>query len=122
MNKASDWSIGAQSCARQIVHKAWEDILCGKFQMPAQKEMEQILKNFIDYDFDEYEVMKKVKGKQPNWDEQEINHQVYKVKAKHDREYQDNLNKATSGAINEIENLLSSLNDTIRAWKIKNLG
>jgi len=122
MNKISDWSIGAKTCAQQIVHEAFDDILCGKFNMPTQKDMEKVLKSFIDYEFDEYEVAKKVIAKHPNWDEQQIQDQVYRVKMRHDKEYRENLNQATFEAITEIENLLSSLNNSIRRWKIKNLG
>jgi len=122
MNKVSDWSIGAKSCAQQIVHEALDDILCGRFNMPTQKDMENVLEAFIDYEFDEYEVAKKAIAKHPNWDQEQINDQVYRVKMRHDKEYRENLNQATLEAFTEIENLLSSLNDCIRAWKIKNLG
>jgi hypothetical protein len=122
VNKVSDWSIGAKSCAQQIFHEAFDNILCGKFNMPTQKDLENTLKAFIDYEFDEYEVAKKIIAKHPNWDDEQIDDEIYRVKMRYDKEYRDNLNKATLEAIAEIENLLTSLNDSIRAWKIKNLG
>ncbi len=114
-------SADVKICARQIVHEAFSDILCGNFKMPTQKEMEHLLKDYIDYDFDEYQKKKKVIAKHPSWDDEQVNDEVHKVKRRHDKEYRENLMQATSEAIAEIENLLSSLSDAIKAWKIKNL-
>ena len=89
--------------------------------MPAQKEMEHLLKDYIDYDFDEYQKNKKVIAKHPSWDDEQVNGEVYRLKLRYDKEYRENLMQATSEAIAEIENLLSSLSYAIKAWKIKNL-
>jgi hypothetical protein len=121
MKKLVAYSASAKNCARQIVHEAFDDILSGKFNIPSQKKMEKTLKILIDYDFDEYQKKKKVKAKNPSWDNRQVNDEVYKLKMRHDKEYQDNLRQAASEAITQIENLLSSLNDAIKAWKIKNL-
>jgi hypothetical protein len=121
MKKLVTYSAGAKNCARQIVHEAFNDILSEKFIIPSQKKMENILKDFIDYDFDEYQKNKKVKAKNPSWEDEQVNDEVYKLKMRHDKEYQGNLRQAASQAISEIENLLRSFNDAIKAWKIKNL-
>ena len=121
MSKVLVCSTGAKSCARQIVLEAFNDILCGKFIIPSQKEMENVLKDFIDYDFDEYQKKRKTIAKHLSWNDDQVTDEVYRLKRRHDKEYSENLMQAASEAIVEIENLLSSLSDTIRAWKIKNL-
>jgi len=122
MNKVLVSLTGAKTCAGQIVHEAFNEILCGKFNIPSQKEMERILKDFIDYDFNEYQKKKKIIAKNPSWDDDQVNDEVYRLKLRYDKEYRENLMQAASEAVAEIENLISSLSDTIKAWKIKNLG
>jgi hypothetical protein len=121
MKKPVTYSIDAKTCARQIVHEAFTDALCGRFIIPSQKKMEHILNDFIDYDFDEYQNKRKIIAKNPSWDDEQVKDEVYSLKMRYDEEYRQNLMRATSEAITEIENLLSSLNDAIKAWKIKNL-
>jgi len=115
------YSADAKRCARQIVTGAFNEILCGKFHKPTLKEMEQSLKQNIDYIFDEHQEMTKVIAKHPGWDEERVKGEAYKNKMKYDNEYRNNLKQAASDAITEIENLISSLNATIKYWKIKNL-
>ena len=57
--------------------------------------MENFLKDFIDYEFDEYEVAKKVVAKHSNWDKVQIDGEIYRIKMRNDKEYQDNLKQAT---------------------------
>jgi hypothetical protein len=121
MKKLVAYSASAKNCARQIVNEAFNDALCGNFIIPSQKEMENILKDFIDYDFDEYQNKRKIIAKNPSWDDEQVNNEVYSLKMRYDEEYRQNLRQAASEAIDEIENLLSSLNDAIKAWKIRNL-
>ena len=83
--------------------------------------MENLVKDFIDDDFDEYQTKKKIKAKHPSWSKDRVNDEVYKLKMKYDIEYQSNIKQAASEAITEIENLIRSLNEAIKAWKIKNL-
>ena len=52
----------AKACSKQIVQSSFADILSGIFSIPTQKEMEQSLKSFIEYDFDEHQTMSKVIG------------------------------------------------------------
>ena len=121
MNKLVACSADAKRCAKQIVTGAFNEILYGNFQIPTQKEMEQSLENFIDDNFDEYQEMSRILAKHPGWDRERVNSEVYKKKMKFDKEYRNNLKQAASEAITEIENLISSFNDTVKAWKIKNL-
>jgi hypothetical protein len=121
MNKLVACSADAKRCAKQIITGAFNEIQCGNFRIPTQKEMEKSLENFIDYNFDEYQVRSKIIAKHPGWDKERVKSEVYKTKMKFDKEYRNNLKHAVSEAITEIENLISSLNDTIKTWKIKNL-
>jgi len=121
MKKLVTYSTAAKNCSRQIVLEAFNDALCGKFIIPSQKEMEHILKDFIDYNFNEYRNKRKIIAKHPTWDDEQVNDEVYSLKMRYDEEYRQNLRQAAAEAINEIENLLSSLNDAVKAWKIKNL-
>jgi hypothetical protein len=121
MNKLVACSTDAKRCAKQIVTDAFDVILCGKFKIPSLDEMQRVVEGFIDYTFDEHQVMSKIVAKHPGWDEERIRSEVYKEKMKYDKEYRYNLKQAASEAITGIENLISSLNDTIKAWKIKNL-
>ena len=121
MNKLVAYSENAKRYAKQIVTSSFTKILCGDFQIPTQKEMEHSLENFIDYNFDEYQAVSRIMAKHPGWDEERVKDEVYKNKMKLEKEYRNNLKHAASMAITEIENLISSLNDTVKAWKIKKL-
>ena len=120
-NKLVACSTDAKRCAKQIVTGVFNDILCGRFQIPSFEEMQQSIEGLIDYTFDEHQVMAKVIVKHPGWDNERVKGEVYKKKMKFEKEYRNNIKHAATEAITEIENLTSSLNDTIRAWKIKNL-
>ena len=122
MNKLVACSADAKRCAKQIVTEAFTQILCGDFRIPTQTDMERSLKNIIDNNFDEYQVRSRIKAKHPGWDRERLKSEVDKTKMKFDKVYQGNLRQAASEAITEIEGLISSLNDAIKAWKIKNLG
>ena len=121
MNKLVACSADVRFCARQIVHEAFRDILCGNFSIPSQKELEHILKDHIDYNFDEYQRKKKLVVKHPSWGNEQVNDEVYRLKLRYDKEYRANLMQAASEAMAEIERLISKLSTDIKAWKIKNL-
>jgi len=121
MNKLVAYSADAKKCARKIVHEAFRDILCGNFTIPPQKMMEHILKDYIDYDFDEYRRKKIIIVKHPSWDNEQVNDEVYRLKLRYDKEYRTNLMQAAYETVTEIESLLSRLSATLKTWKIKNL-
>jgi len=83
MNKVLICLPSAKNCARQIVKEAFNDIICGNFIIPSQREMEPILKDFIDYDFDEYKMKKKIMVKQPSWGKDQINADVHRLKVRY---------------------------------------
>ena len=111
----------AKSCAKQIVQSSFDEILCGTFRVPTQEEMERSLKGLIVHDFDEYQTRTKVVASHPGWSNERVTNGVYRKRMRYDNEYQTNLSQAATEAISEIEQLIGSLNDTIRAWKRKNL-
>ena len=121
MNKLLACSTGAINCAKQIVREAFNDILCGKFNVPSHKEMEDLLKDYIDYDFDEYQQEKKVIAQHPSWDDDHVKDEIHRLKERSDKEYQGNLRQAASETIAEIESLIASLKYAIKTWRIKNL-
>ena len=121
MKKLVAYSVDAKRCAQQIVHEAFDEILCGNFNVPSINQMEDFLKDIIDYSYDEYEETKKLSARYPSWTEDQINEALYSHKMRYDREHHENVRQAAFEAINEIENLLASLNDAIKSWKIKHL-
>ena len=121
MKKLVAYSADVKICAKQIVREAFRDILCGNFTIPSQKELEHILKDHIDYDFDEYQRKKQLEVKHPSWGNEQVDDEVYRLKLRYDKEYRGNLMQAAAEATTEIENLLSRLSADIKAWKIKNL-
>jgi len=111
----------AQTCARQIVQANFDDILLGTFRTPTYEEMERSLKDFIDDDFDEYKIKTKIIASHPSWSDDQVRNGIDRKRMRHENEYQANLRQAAAEAISEIEKLVGSLNDVIRAWKITNL-
>ena len=115
------YSADAKKCAQQIVLEAFNDILCGDFDIPSQGQMENFLKDVIEYSFDEYKVKNEIRSSHKYWEKEQVNNEVYRLKMKSEKKYRDDLIQAASEAITEIESLISSLNENIKKWKIKNL-
>ena len=108
-------------CAQQIVKESFRDIISGDFQVPTEREIEKYLTDFIEYAFDEYRATKKVTGAHPGWNEEMITAEVDRIKRRSDKEYRSNIISAANQTVQEIENLIKSLDDTIRRWKIIHL-
>jgi len=121
LKRQATYSVYAKRCAQRIVHEAFDEILCGDYKMLSHRQMEKHLEHLVDYPFDEYEFMKRIIIKNPTWDEKQVSDELYRIKLRYNREYQENLRQAAAEAIEEIENLSKSLHDTIKAWKIKNI-
>ncbi len=115
------YSLDVKRCAQQMVKESFNDIIRGNFKIPSEKEMEGYLKKFIDYAFDEYQTTKKVIASHPEWNEEMVATEVERLKMRYDKEYHTNLISAANQTIEEIENLIKNLDDTIKKWKIKNL-
>ena len=115
------YSSDVKKCAQQIVKESFADILIGEFQVPSQDQIEFYLFQNIDYAFDEYQVKKKIQRSHLQWSEDRINDELEKQKRRYEAEFRNNLKVAAQNAVNEVENLVGSLKDAIKTWKIKNL-
>ncbi len=115
------YALDIKRCAQQLVKESFVDIICGNFKVPSEKEIKNHLKEFIDYTFDDYQVTKKVIGSHPGWSPEMVTNEVERLKRRYDKEYHSNMVMAVNRTVEEIENLLRSLEDTIKKWKIKNL-
>lgn len=121
MKQLIAYSADIKHCAKQVVHEALDEILKGNFSVPTFDEIEAFLRDVVVHSFDDYRERKKVASKHPSWDDDQVRDEVLRLKVRYDKEYHGNLRQAASETIVEIENLISSLNDAIKAWKIKNL-
>lgn len=111
----------AKLYAKQIIKVSFDEVLYGTFKIPSQEEVEQALKNVVDYRFNEYRVRLRIKAKNLGWNKDRIDAEVDKIKFNHDNECLSNLRQAAAQGVTEIENLITDLQDTIKTWKIKNL-
>ena len=115
------YSSDAKKCAQQIVKESFADILIGEFQIPSQIQMESYLLENIDYSFDEYQTAKKIQRSHLKWSREQLTTELEMQKRRYEEKFRNNLKVAAQKAVNEVENLVSSLKDTIRAWRTKNL-
>jgi len=115
------YSSDIKKCARQIVKEFINEILIGEFQVPSQEQMESYLLENIDYGFDEYQAEKRIQRSHLQWTEERIVDELDIQKRRYEKEFRNNLKIAAQNAVNEVENLVNGLKDTIKAWKIKNL-
>ncbi|MFC1567243.1 hypothetical protein ACFL3R_00210 [Thermodesulfobacteriota bacterium] len=116
------YSSDVKRCAQQIIKEFFHDILIDEFKMPSQTQMESYLLDSISYGFNEYQTAKKIQRSRPEWSEEQIADELEKQKQRYEKEFNRNLRVAAQNALNELENLISNLKDTIKAWRIKNLG
>ena len=116
------YSSDVKRCAQQIIKEFFHDILIDEFKMPSQTQMESYLLESISYGFNEYQTAKKIQRSRPEWSEEQIADELEKQKQRYEKEFNHNLRVAAQDALNELENLISNLKDTIKAWRIKNLG
>jgi hypothetical protein len=79
------------------------------------------LKGFTDDAFGEYQVTKKVIGSHPGWHGDMVSSAVESLKIRYDKKYHTNLMTAVNQTVEEVENFIRSLDETIKRWKIKNL-
>ena len=116
------YSLEIKRCVQQIIKEFFNEILIDEFKIPSQTQMESYLLETISYGFNEYQTAKKIQRSRPEWSEEQIAEELEKQKHRYDKEFNYNLKVAAQNAINELENLIRSLKDTIKVWKIKNLG
>jgi len=115
------YSSDSAVCAQQIVRESFESVLCGTFRIPSLEEMTAILQKNFQHDFDEYKAIQLIKRSHPEWEREKVDSEMEREKEKFENELQVNLQVAALNAIDEIEKLITSLNNSIRQWKIIHL-
>lgn len=108
-------------CARQIVRESFDRILMGTFEIPSLEEMEFILSGNFEHLFDDYKAMQKIGLSHPNWTEAQMLDAVETERRLYENEIRVNLKVAAIETIEEIEDLINSLHQTIKDWKMNNL-
>ena len=115
------YSSDSKACAQQIIRENFESVLCGTFNIPTLDEMMAILQNNFQHHFDEYKAIQSIKRSHPEWDREIVNSEMEREKEKYENELQVNLRVAALNTIDEIEKLITSLNKSIRQWKVISL-
>ena len=110
-----------KACAQQIIKESINRILAGKFDVPTLEEMESILKRNFENLFDEHRAIRSIKALHPSWDKLMISDELYRQRRYHEKKLRDRLRAVSVETINEIENLIASLNEMIKKWKVLNL-
>jgi hypothetical protein len=111
----------AKACARQIVRESLGQILAGTFQIPSHDEMIAILERTFDHAFDNFMARRKIMKSHPSWSREQIDDELEKQEMRFENELQVNLRVAALKTIEEIENLVKSLNEAVTKWKVENL-
>jgi hypothetical protein len=111
----------AKKCARQMVRESLAEILSHTYQTPSQEEMAFILKKDFGHSFDEFMARRQIMKSHVNWSEDQIETEIEMQKRRFENELGVNLRVAALNAIEEIEKLITSLNNAIKKWKIENL-
>jgi hypothetical protein len=111
----------AKKCARQMVRESLERILAGDYQTPSLEEMISILERDFDHSFDEFMTRRKVMKSHVDWSEDQIESEIEMQKRRFENELGVNLRVAALKTIEEIEKLITGLNNAIKKWKIENL-
>ena len=111
----------AKNCARHMVRESLGQILAGTFEIPSYEEMISILERDFEHTFDEFMARRKIMKSHISWDRDQIDDELEKQKIRYENELRVNLRVAALNTIEEIENLVKSLNQAVNKWKIENL-
>ena len=111
----------AKNCARHLVRESLNQILAGTFEIPSFEEMISILERDFDHTFDEFMARRKIMKSHISWSREQVDDELEKQKIRYENELRVNLRVAALNTIEEIENLVKSLNQAITEWKIENL-
>jgi len=112
------YSSDIKKCARQIVKESLNQILADTYQIPSLEEMKLFLEENFDHSFDEYITTQKIKRSHPAWSTEQVVEELERQKRHYENELRVNLRIAALNTIEEIENLIISLNNAIREWKV----
>ena len=80
-----------------------------------------ILERTFDHTFDEFMARRKIMKSHLSWSQQQIDDELENQKIRYENELRVNLKVAALNTIEEIENLVKSLNEAVTKWKIENL-
>ncbi len=97
------------------------EILGATYQIPSLEEMISVLKRDFDHSFDEFMARRKIMRSHLDWSEDQIEAEIEMQKRRFENELGVNLWVTALNTIEEIEKLITSLNNAIRKWKIENL-
>ena len=111
----------AKNCARHMVRESLDQILAGTFEIPSYEEMISILERDFEHTFDEFMARRKIMKSHLSWSREQIDNELEKQKIRFENELRVNLRVAALKTIEEIENLVKSLNQAITKWKVENL-
>ena len=111
----------AKKCARQVVRESLAEILAATYQTPSLEEMDSVLKRDFEHSFDEFMARRKIMKSHIDWSEDQIEGELEMQKRRFENELGVNLRVAALNTIEEIEKLITSLNNAIKKWKIENL-
>jgi hypothetical protein len=111
----------AKTCARQMVRESLNQILAGTFQIPSYDEMISILDRDFEHNFDEYMTRRRIMKSHLTWSNEQVDDELERQKRRYENELRVNLRVAALNTIEEIENLVKSLQEAITRWKIENL-
>jgi hypothetical protein len=112
------YSSDIKQCARQIVKESLNQILAGTYQIPSLEEMKHFLEENFDHSFDDYLTTQKIRRSHPTWSNDLVIDELERQKRHYENELRVNLRIAALNTIEEIENLIISLNNAIREWKV----
>ncbi|MGD9077802.1 MAG: hypothetical protein PVG96_00610 [Desulfobacterales bacterium] len=111
----------AKNCARHLVRESLNQILAGTYEVPSFEEMVSILERDFEHTFDEFMARRKIMKSHISWSREQVDDELEKQKIRYENELRVNLRVAALNTIEEIENLVKSLNQAITEWKIENL-
>jgi len=111
----------AKKCARQIVRESLAEILAATYQIPSLEQMVSILTRDFDHSFNEFMARRKIMKSHPGWSNDQIEAEIEMQKSRFENELGVNLRVAALKTIEEIEKLITSLNNAVKEWKIENL-
>ena len=115
------YSSDIKKCARQIVKESLNRILAGSYEVPSLEEMKLFLEQNFDHSFDEYLVTQKIRRSHPAWSNEQVLEELDRQRRHYENELRVNLRIAALNTIEEVENLIISLNNAIREWKVMHL-
>jgi RNA processing factor Prp31 len=104
-----------------IVRESLVKILAGTYQVPSLEEMISILEKEFDHPFDEFMTRRRIIRSHLDWNKDQVEAEIERQKRRFENELRVNLRVAAVNTIQEIENLITSLNNAVKKWKIEDL-